>query len=88
MTYLNAIAASNMPKAASPAESRSSPDRPLAGVRPVKAIAGLVIRDDLPQAKLGNLRRVRPGFGDHGLGNLLFITSSLIRTSRIRFPSA
>jgi hypothetical protein len=49
-----------MPKAASPAESRSSPDRPLAGVRPVKAIAGLVIRDDLPQAKLGNLRRCGP----------------------------
>jgi len=41
----------------SPAESRSSPDRPLAGVRPVKAFAGLVIATSLPQAKLGNLRR-------------------------------
>src|SRR5215471_15902172 len=44
-------------QAASPAESRSSPNRPLAGVRSVKAFAGLVIATSLPQAKLGNLRR-------------------------------
>ena len=44
-------------QAVSPAESRSAPDRPLAGVRPVKAFAGLVIATSLPQAKLGNLRR-------------------------------
>jgi hypothetical protein len=28
-------------------------------------------RTCLPQAKLGNLRRVRLGFDDHGLGNLI-----------------
>ncbi len=46
-----------MPKAVSPAGSRSSPDLPLAGVRHRKGHRRAGNREDLPQAKLGNLRR-------------------------------
>lgn len=62
-----ALAQSNMPKAASPPGSRSPPDRPLAGVRPVKAIAGLVITTTFRRRSWGTcggavrLRRSRLG---------------------------
>jgi hypothetical protein len=73
-----------MPRAASPAESRSSPNRPPAGVRPVKAVAGLVLREDLPQAEVGEPAAVRLGFGEHGLGN----SQKLLIQSPHRFANA
>jgi hypothetical protein len=58
-----------MPRAVSPAESRSSPDRPLAGVRPVKGHRGAGESRRPSAGEVGEPATVRLGFGGHGLGN-------------------
>ena len=71
-----------MPKAASPAESRSAPDRPLAGVRPVKGHRRAGVRDNLPQAKLGNLRRCGSASTITAWATLILTTSIVICAPR------